>query len=158
MIMALWWRMREAYYYLLNKILGDFVVRLIYYRHKVHGQKSRLFLSDSANLNNALFNVASGDIIVGDYVFCGRNVLFFTGTHDYTKKRGARQLLIPLEGRDVVIGAGVWIGSNSVILGPCIIGENAVIAASSLVNKDVPPDAIFGGVPAKHLKDVKYSE
>jgi len=157
LLMGLKWRVREAYFCFLDRALGGFLARQIYHRHRVYGDESRLFLSNSANVNNALFNVASGEVFVGDYVFCGHNVLFVTGTHDYTKTRGARQRSIPLEGRDIVIEAGAWIGSNAVILGPCRIGENAVIAASSLVNKDVPPDTIVGGVPAKPLKDIKYS-
>ena len=45
----------------------------------------------------------------------------------------------------------VWIGSNSVILSGVRIGRGAVIAAGSIVNKDVPPYAIVGGVPFKVL-------
>ncbi len=43
----------------------------------------------------------------------------------------------------------VFIGLNAVILGPCKIGPNVIVAAGAVVNKDVPPGIIVGGVPAK---------
>ena len=49
----------------------------------------------------------------------------------------------------------VFIGSGSIILGNVRIGPNAVIAAGSLIIKDVPPNSIVGGVPAKVIGDFK---
>lgn len=43
----------------------------------------------------------------------------------------------------------VFIGANAIILGPCNIGPNAIIAAGAVVSGDVPPNTIVGGVPAK---------
>ena len=43
----------------------------------------------------------------------------------------------------------VFIGANAILLGPCKIGPNAIMAAGAVVNKDVPPGSIVGGVPAK---------
>lgn len=53
---------------------------------------------------------------------------------------------------DTVIGDGVWIGMRSLIMPGLTIGEGAVIAAGSIVVKDVPPYAIVGGNPAKVIK------
>ena len=53
---------------------------------------------------------------------------------------------------DVVIGNDVWIGSGSTILSGIKIGDGAVIAANSVVVKDIPAYAIAGGNPAKVLK------
>lgn len=52
---------------------------------------------------------------------------------------------------EVKIGKNVMIGANTTILPGVIIGDNAIVAASSLVNKDVPPGAKVGGVPAKMI-------
>lgn len=52
----------------------------------------------------------------------------------------------------VEIGNDVWIGSNTTILSGVSIGHGAIIAAGSVVTKDVPPYAIVGGVPAKVIK------
>jgi acetyltransferase-like isoleucine patch superfamily enzyme len=53
----------------------------------------------------------------------------------------------------VVIGNKVWIGANVTILKGVTIGDGAVVAANSLVNKDIPPKCLVGGVPAKIIKE-----
>lgn len=52
----------------------------------------------------------------------------------------------------VVIGNDVWIGSHVIIMGGCKIGDGAVIAAGSVVTKDVEPYSIVGGVPARIIR------
>lgn len=52
----------------------------------------------------------------------------------------------------VRIGNDVWIGRGATIMAGVSIGHGAVIAAQAVVNKDVPPYAIVGGVPAKHIR------
>ena len=59
--------------------------------------------------------------------------------------------------KHVVIGNDVWVGEGASIMGGVIIGDGAVIAAGALVNKDVPPYTIVGGVPAKKIR-VRFSE
>lgn len=56
-----------------------------------------------------------------------------------------------------IIGNDVWVGANAIIFRGVIIGDGAVIAAGSVVTKDVPPYAIVGGVPAKVIK-MRFSE
>ncbi|MBC7489957.1 MAG: acyltransferase [Glaciimonas sp.] len=53
------------------------------------------------------------------------------------------------------IKAGTWIGLNACILSGVIISENSVIAAGSVVNKDIPEWEIWGGIPAKYLKRIQ---
>ena len=52
----------------------------------------------------------------------------------------------------IVVEDDVWIGFGAIILAGVTIGRGAIIGAGSVVNKDVPPYAIVGGVPAKVLK------
>ena len=52
----------------------------------------------------------------------------------------------------VVIGNDVWIGDDVIIKGGCKIGDGAIVAAGSVVTKDVPPYAIVGGNPAKIIR------
>lgn len=52
----------------------------------------------------------------------------------------------------ITIGNDVWIGARVTLLDGITIGDGAIVAAGSLVNKDVPPYSIYGGVPAKEIK------
>jgi acetyltransferase-like isoleucine patch superfamily enzyme len=122
------------------------------YRYRVHGDRSRLKIDPTAIVNNALFNVSSGDITVGPYAFFGHDVSVLTGTHDIDKFDRERQTAIPRTGRDVVIHEGAWLASGVLVLGPCEIGAHAVVGAGSLVLGDVPPYAIVVGRPAKLVR------
>jgi acetyltransferase-like isoleucine patch superfamily enzyme len=54
--------------------------------------------------------------------------------------------------RDVVVGSNVWIGYGACILRGVSVGDNAVIGTNSVVTKDVPANAIVGGVPARIIR------
>lgn len=69
---------------------------------------------------------------------------FITDINDKNKPEGYD--------RDVIIEKDVWIGSNVIILAGVTVGRGATIAAGAVVNKDVPPYSIVGGVPAKVIK------
>ena len=63
---------------------------------------------------------------------------------------------VPDAGRDIVVSSGAWIGSNVTIIGPCTIGEDAVVAAGAVVISDVKPGVVVGGVPAKLIREIKF--
>ena len=58
-----------------------------------------------------------------------------------------------LEAKPIIIHNDVWIGANVTIIGGVEIEEGSVIASQSLVNKNIPPYSVYGGIPAKHIKD-----
>lgn len=120
----------------------------------IWGDPARLVLGSNVIPNNATLNTNSGRIEIGDGTIFGHNVSIITGTHPINE-RGLDRHSFPLDGRDIIIGKGVWIATNAVIIGPCTIGDNAVIAAGAVVNGgDIPANAIYGGVPAKFIRDV----
>ena len=98
-------------------------------------------------------NVMSGRIEIGDFSFAGHSVYLLTGTHDPSKRGRERYEFVPDGGRDIVIGRGVWLASNTTILGPCRIGDNAVVAAGSVVTKVVAANTIVAGAPARFIRD-----
>lgn len=51
-----------------------------------------------------------------------------------------------------IVGNDVWIGANASILAGVHVGDGAVIAAGAVVTKDIPPNAVVGGVPARIIK------
>ncbi len=121
----------------------------------VYGDRAKLHIDPTAVINNALFNLSSGEITVERYAFFGHNVSVLTGTHDITTFDAVRQVAVPKSGRDIVIGRGVWVSSNATVLGPCRIGEHAVVAAGALVTGDVDPLTVVAGAPAKPVKKLK---
>jgi len=128
------------------------------YRYRVHGKLERLRIDPSAVVNDALFNVSAGEIILQEHVFFGHQVAVLTGTHDITKFGRERQTTFPRSGRDVVIEEGVWVASHAVVLAPVRIGKHAVVASGSLVMDDVPPYAVVAGRPAKVIKMIDRAE
>lgn len=66
-----------------------------------------------------------------------------------------RQSMLPAP---IVVGRNVWIGSNSTILQGVTIGDNSIIAAGSVVTKDVPANAIVAGVPARFIRSISPEE
>ena len=56
------------------------------------------------------------------------------------------------------LGRNVWVGSNSTILQGVTIGDNAIIAAGSVVTKDVQANTIVGGVPARYLRSIEQDQ
>lgn len=58
---------------------------------------------------------------------------------------------LPFKG-DTVIGNDVWLGRESVVMPGVKIGDGAIIAAYSVVTKDIPPYSVFGGNPARFIK------
>ncbi len=116
------------------------------------GDWSKVELGKQVNLVNTLLNVSSGKIVIGDFSFFGHNVSLLTGTHFLEKEKAERQAF-PESGRDIFIGDSVWIASNAVILGPCRIGDRAVIAAGAIVTHDtIESDSVYAGCPAKRIR------
>lgn len=114
----------------------------------IYPDATRVHVHPTAVLNNALLNVSSGDITIGPYAFFGHDVSLLTGTHDFSKFGAERQVAVPKVGRDIGIGEGVWLASNVVVVGPCSIGDHAVVGVGSLVLSDVEPYTVVAGSPA----------
>ena len=90
-----------------------------------------------------------GGVTLGDGCQIGHNVVFATLNHELAEER--RSVTYPAP---IVLGKNVWVGSNATILQGVTIGDNAVVAAGAVVTKDVPANAIVGGVPARFIKRI----
>jgi acetyltransferase-like isoleucine patch superfamily enzyme len=96
-------------------------------------------------------------IYIDDDVLLGPNVAIYSSTHNF------QDVNRPIKNQGYKVGitrlkSGCWIGINSVILPGVTIGKNSVVAANSVVNRDVPDFTVVGGCPAKILKKIDGSK
>ena len=110
-----------------------------------------LTIGDEVDLAKDVLITTSGGVEIGDRTLIGYRTQILSANHTIPPI-GER---FPISGDafgTVKIEADVWIGANCVITAGTTIGTGAVVAAGSVVTKDVPPNAIVGGVPAKLIK------
>ena len=111
----------------------------------------KIILGKNCSVQPFCYLSGAGGIVIGDGVRIAPGVMIYSNGHNYQdKKVPIWQQGVSLE--QVTIEDDVWIGSNCVILKGVKIGKGSVIAAGSVVNKNVPPQSIVGGVPAKLIK------
>lgn len=93
----------------------------------------------------------TGPLVIGNDVMMGPNVMIFTQNHKNDRTDIPMRLQTAPK-QPVKIGDDVWIGANAIILPGVTIGNGAIIAAGSVVTKDVPDYAVVGGNPARIIK------
>lgn len=109
------------------------------------------FIGDYARISACHF------VEIGDGFLTGRNVSIMDNSHgemvlEHLKLPPAKRPLGSKGG--IKIGKNVWIGDKASIFGNVTIGDGAIIAAHSVVTKDVPAYCLVGGVPAKIIKQI----
>lgn len=110
-------------------------------------------------MKDAILNLGSGyinrgvkircfqKISIGENVAISENVTIWdSDAHEIIGKESAKT-------KPIIIGNHVWIGINVAILKGVTIGDGAIIAAGSVVTRDIPANSLAGGVPAKVLKE-----
>lgn len=110
---------------------------------------------------------ASDEVNIGNNVLIAHNCnIFDNDTHpvDYLERRedanniifrGVREKFDTLSSKKIMIGNDVWIGCNAIILKGVIIGDGAIIAAGSVVTKDVEAWSLVAGNPARFIKKLR---
>ncbi len=114
----------------------------------------RLTIGNDCWINIRLLLNLGAAITIGDRAAIGHEVMVLTESHELgtpDRRAGA------VRAQPVVIGSGVWIGARTTVLPGVTLGDGAVIAAGSVVTKDVPPNVLAGGVPAKVIRELPPS-
>jgi acetyltransferase-like isoleucine patch superfamily enzyme len=94
-------------------------------------------------------------VTIEDNVFVGHNVSFINDKHPRaTTPDGSMQTEADWKVETTVVKKGASIGTSATILCGVTIGENAIVGAGSVVTKDVPPNAVVSGVPARLRKQI----
>jgi acetyltransferase-like isoleucine patch superfamily enzyme len=104
---------------------------------------------------NVFFNAGvkiqdQGGVTIDDGALLGHNVVIATLDHNFDPEHRGNLLPAPIH-----IGKNVWVGANATICKGVTIGDGAIIAAGAVVTKDVPENTVFGGVPARFIKNVQ---
>ncbi|WP_165962301.1 MULTISPECIES: DapH/DapD/GlmU-related protein [Arthrobacter] len=96
----------------------------------------------------------SAEVRVGENVAIGPRTTILTSTHEIGehKKRAGNAVA-----RSVSIGDGAWIGANATILPGISIGSGAVVAAGTVVHKDVPGSVVVGGQPVRLIRNLSVT-
>lgn len=130
-----------------------------YCRIEVHGEHDRkcLVFGDNVNIGYDVRISCSEHIAIGNNVLMGSRVLIIDNCHGKYSDEAQDSPNTPPNKRkniskSVKIEDNVWIGENSVIQMGVTVGFGSIIAANTVITKDVPAKTIVAGVPAKVIK------
>jgi acetyltransferase-like isoleucine patch superfamily enzyme len=117
----------------------------------LHAYGGSIRVGRGSCVNHFCFVNGAGGVEIGDDVMIGTHSVVLSSEHglDDLDTAMARQ---PSVTRPVVIEPDVYVGAHVTVLAGVRIGRGAVVAAGAVVNRDVPPGAIVGGVPARVLR------
>ena len=91
-----------------------------------------------------------GGLDIGDDVMIGPNVSLITSGHPIEPSQRRAGVIA----KPIVIERNVWIAAGATIIGGVTVGENSVVAAGSVVTRDVPPNTLVGGNPARVIRSI----
>jgi maltose O-acetyltransferase len=106
-------------------------------------------------LNHGVFFENVANVSIGERTGLSAFSIVLTSTHTVGPHRTRWGEWTP---KPVKIGDGCWIGARVMILPGVTIGDGCVIAAGAVVNKDCEPDGLYGGVPARRIRDLPMDE
>ena len=112
--------------------------------------EGKIRIGQEVRLNRGATVCADALVSIGDFSLVGEFVSIRDANHGIVP--GVRIREQPLEARAIHIGRDVWVGRGVCILPGVTLGDGAVIGANSVVTKDVPPNTIAAGIPARVLR------
>lgn len=106
-------------------------------------------------VNSNVYFMDGGRIQIGNHVFIGPNSGFYTAAHplDYMSRNEGLEQASP-----IVVEDNVWIGAHVAVMPGVTIGEGSVVAASSVVTRDLPPNSLAMGTPAKVVRTINQDD
>ena len=114
------------------------------------GSGLNIEIGDNSSLNKDCW--IANDTIIGDDVFMGPEIIILSSGHEFTSTNKPMRIQGAPPRKPVIIGNDIWIGTRAIILPGVKIGDHSIIAAGSVVTKDVEPWSIVGGNPAKLIR------
>lgn len=119
------------------------------------GPNSRIIIEDGVGISGASI-VTCSSIEIGENTFIGANVnIYGTDFHPIKPEdRQKQKTTVEAPTLPIKIGQNCWLASNVTVLKGVSIGDNSVVGAMSLVNKNIPKNSIYAGVPAKFIRNI----
>jgi acetyltransferase-like isoleucine patch superfamily enzyme len=111
------------------------------------GADTRIGRNVFVNQNCTFYDL--GGLDIADDVMIGPNVSLITSGHPVEPSRRRDTIAKP-----IAIERNVWIATGATIIGGVTVGENSVVAAGAVVTKDVPPNTLVGGNPARVIRSI----
>lgn len=120
-----------------------------------NGDLRNLTIGDDVFLNAGTVAFVSGGVSIADGVSIGPECLLMTGTHriGQSSKRASEPTVLD----SIRIETGAWLGARAVIQPGVTVGAGAVVAAGAVVDRDVAPNTLVGGVPARVIRTLEDS-
>src|SRR6202020_2724053 len=112
------------------------------------GDEIRVGQNVFVNQNCTFYDL--GGLDIADNVMIGPNVSIITAGHPLEPSRRRAATI----GNPIVLEKGVWVTAAATIIGGVTVGENSVVAAGSVVTRDVPPNTLIGGNPARIIRSI----
>ena len=112
------------------------------------GNEIRVGRNVFVNQNCTFYDL--GGLDIADDVMIGPNVSLITASHPLDP---AQRRAVTI-GKPIAIRKNVWIAAGATVVGGVTVGENSVVAAGSVVTKDVPPNTLVGGNPARVIRSI----
>lgn len=108
-------------------------------------------IGKNCSINPFCVLYGQGGLVIGDHVRIATHCVFIPANHR------ADELDVPitsqgLDKKGIKIGNNVWIGASVTVLDGCEIGDGAIVGAGAVVTKDVAPNSVVAGVPAKLIR------
>lgn len=118
--------------------------------HCDHG--TGIILGENVFMNYDCIMLDGGYIRIGKHTLIGPHCQFYTPQHpmDYVERREEKETAYP-----ITIGEDCWLGGNVVVCPGVTIGNRCIIAAGSVVTKDIPDDSLVAGIPAVVKRSLK---
>ncbi len=110
----------------------------------------RLRIGRNVFINHGCTAMDLGGIEIGDDVMIGPNVHLISSGHPVDPATRRSQITTA----PVKIGRGVWIAAGAMVLQGVTVGDDAVVAAGTVVTRDVPPRTLVAGVPARVIREL----
>jgi acetyltransferase-like isoleucine patch superfamily enzyme len=157
--------------HLIKRIRIKFLVSTIWRKYSIGshfhaGLGTRLWARNELKIGNYFYmghgSLIQADCIIGNYVMFGNNVAV-VGKYDHNFQEIGKPIRLASQIREssyhwkgerlmTTIGNDVWIGYGSIIMSGVNIGNGCIVAAGSIVTKDLEPYWIYAGVPAKKIR------